>query len=389
MIELLCSMFIKNKDDIMNVDVRKAYGTLTGSVGIINNVFLFLIKFVAGTITGAISIVADAFNNLSDAGSSIISLIGFRMAGKPADNDHPFGHGRIEYVSGLLIAIIILLMGIELFKASVEKIINPERVEFSVISVVILLVSIGIKLWMTSYNRHLGKKLDASAMLATAADSLNDCIATTVVLISLVVSKFFDVNIDGYAGCLVSVFVLWSGFQTAKDTLQPLLGTPPSLDLIEKIEGYVLSQGGINGVHDVIVHDYGPGRLVISLHAEVSNNLDIMTSHDIIDRAENYVKQKMGCEITIHMDPISTDDVKTNQLKLYVKDIVKSVDETMDIHDFRIGECEGREIVIFDVSAPFTLELTDEEIRYDIVKIFKNKYNDYRISIENVDRVSV
>lgn len=389
MINFLSKVFIKNRNDILNPQVRKAYGTLTGTVGIINNIFLFIIKFFAGVISGAISITADAFNNLSDAGSSIITLIGFRMAGKPADNDHPYGHGRIEYISGLIIAIIIIVMGIELLKSAIGKIINPEPVEFSILSVSILILSILVKLWMTVYNKNLGKKLSASAMLATAADSLNDCIATFVVLVCLFISYFTGLNIDGYAGAMVAIFVLWSGYQTAKETLQPLLGTPPDNETVERIKNIVMSQNNIEGIHDMIIHDYGPGRMIVSLHAEISNDIDIITAHDIIDNAEAEIKKQLNCEITIHMDPIATNDERTIQIKKCILNIIKQIDECLDIHDFRIYDKDNITNISFDVEAPFNLKFTNDELKEQILQKFRETNNDYNIVIEDIDRFSI
>ncbi len=389
MINLLCRIFIKNREDINDPHVRKAYGTLTGTVGIINNVFLFIIKFFAGIATGAISITADAFNNLSDAGSSIITLIGFTMAGKPADNDHPYGHGRIEYISGLIIAIIIIVMGLELLSSSIKKIIYPEEIEFSVISAVILIVSMAIKLWMTAYNKYLGKKLNSSVMLATAADSRNDFIATSAVFICLIISKYTNINIDGYTGALVALFVLWSGYQTAKETLQPLLGKAPDPEFLKALESRVLSHDGIKGVHDVIVHDYGPGRIIVSLHAEIPCDMNILKAHDIIDNTETDIKQNLGCEISIHMDPIATDDKRTNELKKLTLKVAKIVDERLDIHDFRITEGPMKTNLIFDVAAPFEFSLSDEKIINSIKNEMSKINPKYHIVIENVDRKSL
>lgn len=383
---MLTKLFIKNNSDILNPKVRKAYGTLTGAVGIICNILLFIIKFIAGTITSSISITADAFNNLSDAGSSIITLIGFQMAGKPADNDHPYGHGRIEYVSGLIIAVIILIMGFELLKTSVEKILYPVDVTLSYISVAILVISIIVKLWLSVFNRNLGKKIASSAMLATAQDSINDCISTSAVLICLIISSVCGINIDGWAGLGVSIFVLWSGYTTAKDTLQPLLGQAPNPEFVKTLKERLLSHKGIYGIHDLIVHDYGPGRVIVSLHAEIPCDMDILKAHDIIDNAEMDVKNNLNCEISIHMDPIATNDKRTNELKKITLDIVKSVDKSMDIHDFKITDGPMRTNLIFDVAAPFNLKLSDNEIKEQITAKIKEKNETYFAVIEDVDR---
>lgn len=388
MINLLAGIFIKNKEDILNPQVRKAYGTLTGTVGICNNVFLFIIKFIAGIMTGAISVTADAFNNLSDAGSSIVTLIGFHMAGKPADNNHPYGHGRIEYVSGLIISIIIIVMGLELLKSSIDKIISPQPVEFSILSIAILIISIMVKLWMASYNYYLGKKLDASAMFATAADSRNDCIATGAVLLCLIISNFTDLNIDGYAGAIVALFVLYSGYETAKETLQPILGKAPDSEFIKELEERILKIDGIEGIHDIIVHDYGPGRIMVTLHAEIYNNLRVIEAHQIIDSAENDIKNNMGCNICIHMDPIATDDKKVNELRKITANAAAAVNENISIHDFRVVECDDEITIFFDVSAPFSLKIDDDEIKLRVVYNLQQLSDKLNIIIEDVDRVS-
>lgn len=385
MTKLLVAMFIKNKDDILNPNVRKAYGTLTGTVGIICNIFLFIIKFAAGIITSSISITADAFNNLSDAGSSIVTLIGFRMAGKPADVDHPYGHGRIEYISGLIVAFAILLMGFELLKTSIDKILHPEAIEFSSLSLIILIISILVKLWMSMFNRKLGNKLDASAMLATATDSFNDSIATTMVLIALLICKLTNVNIDGYAGLLVALFVLYSGYSTAKDTVKPILGQAPDPAFVKKIEDFINSHDEIVGIHDIIVHDYGPGRVIVSLHAEIPCDMNFMKAHDIIDTIEDEVKHKFNCDISIHMDPIATDDEVINSLKNDVIKIVKEIDERLNIHDFRVTNGPLRKNIIFDVEVPFEFFLCDDEVK-TIIKTKIKDINERFFAVINVDK---
>ncbi|MGN1317822.1 MAG: cation diffusion facilitator family transporter [Lachnospirales bacterium] len=387
MINILAKIFIKNNDDILNPKVRKDYGVLAGSVGIMNNVFLFVIKFIAGVLTGAISITADAFNNLSDAASSIVTLIGFYMAGKPADNDHPYGHGRIEYVSGLIVAIIIIVMGLELLKSSVEKIINPEAVNFSALTGAILVVSILVKLWMTSYNFYLAKKLDAAAMEATAIDSRNDCIATGAVLICLIIGKFTGLNIDGYAGGAVALFVLYSGYDTAKGILNPILGEAPNYEFIKELENKILECDGIMGVHDIIVHDYGPGRTMVSLHAEIYNNISVTEAHEIIDKAENIIKKELNCDICIHMDPIATDDKRINELKKITTNAALAINKELGIHDFRVAECNDEIMITFDVSAPFNLKMTDDEIKLGVCSNMQQLSDKFNVVIEDVDRI--
>ncbi len=385
---LLVKLFVKNNEDILNPRVREAYGLLSGGVGIGCNIFLCIIKFIAGLLTSSISITADAFNNLSDAGSSIVTFIGFKLAGKPADNEHPYGHGRYEYISGLVIAAVIIVMGFELLKTSVEKIIHPEPVEFSIASVIILIISIGIKLWMNLFNRKLGKKLDSSPMLATAADSLNDCIATAVVLISLFVSHFANVNIDGIAGALVALFVLWAGWNAAKDTLEPLLGQAPDPAFVKGIEEQILSHKGIIGIHDMHVHDYGPGRVFVSLHAEIPCDMNVMEAHDVIDNAEAQIHEMFKCEISIHMDPIAVNDEKTNRLKKLVLDIIKPLDERLTIHDFRITDGPLRTNLIFDIVLPFDFKMTDSETTEYITSELK-KLNEKYYAVIHVDKASM
>ncbi len=362
MTKLLLNIFVKNNADVSDLRVRQKYGTLSGGVGIFINVILFLIKFFAGIITASVSVTADAFNNLSDAGSSIVTLIGFKMAGKPADNDHPYGHGRFEYVTALIIAFVIVIMGFELLQSSVDKIINPKDIKFTSVSLFILVASIAAKLWLAFFNKSLGKKINSSAMAATAVDSLNDSIATTVVLISLLIEYFFDVNIDGYAGVAVALFVLYSGYETAKDTLQPLLGRPPDPEFVSEVKKCILSREEIVGIHDMIVHDYGPGNVIVSLHAEIPCDMNVLEAHDIIDSAEDDVRKKFNCEISIHMDPIATNDKFVNKLKEKVEEVIASVDVSIGMHDFRITKGPLRINVIFDIEVPFGFKYTDEEI---------------------------
>ncbi len=362
MTKLLLKIFIKDSENVSSPSVRKKYGALSGGIGIFINIILFIMKLFAGIFTSSISVMADAFNNLSDAGSSIVTLVGFKMAEKPADNDHPYGHGRVEYITGLIIAFIILIMGLELLKSSVQKIINPEDVQLTTVSLIILIVSIAAKLWLSVFNRKLGKNINSSAMFAVASDSLNDSVATTVVLISLLIKHFFDMNVDGYAGVIVALFVMRSGYETAKDTLQPLLGKSPDPEFVKNIEDCILSNKKILGIHDMIVHDYGPGQTIISLHAEIPCDIDIMEAHDIIDSAEEKVKNKFNCEITIHMDPIAVNDEFVIDLKEKVFDIISSVDKSIGFHDFRVKKGSVITNVIFDIEIPFDFMYTDIEI---------------------------
>ena len=314
MIELLSRWFIRNRENTGDPAVRLAYGRLCGLVGIGLNLLLFGGKLFAGTVSGSVAVTADAFNNLSDAGSSVVTLLGFQLAGKKPDPQHPFGHGRIEYISGLVVSGLILLMGVELGNSSVEKILHPEAVDFSLLAMGILVASIAVKLYMYLYNRRIGRRISSAAMEATATDSLSDAIATTAVLAAMLVGRFTDLMIDGWVGLVVACFILFSGYQAAKETLWPLLGQPPEQELVERIQQMVLSHPPICGIHDLVVHDYGPGRMMVSLHAEVPAHGDILELHDVIDTAEMELKRTLHCDAVIHMDPIITDDAQIVQL---------------------------------------------------------------------------
>ncbi len=388
MTDLLLKIFVKDSDNISDVKVREKYGALSGSVGICINIILFLIKLLAGIITASISIMADAFNNLSDAGSSIVTLIGFKMAGKPADNDHPYGHGRVEYITGLIIAFVILVMGFELLKSSIEKIIEPEDIEFSFVSFGILVFSIFAKLWLAIFNKSLGKKINSSAMFATASDSLNDSIATTVVLIGLLIVKFFGINIDGYAGVIVAVFVLYSGYETAKDTLQPLLGMPPDPNFVKDIQNCVLENEKIHGIHDMIIHDYGPSRTIVSLHAEIPSDINLIEAHEIIDEAEERIKRKFDCDISIHLDPIVLNDEFHNEVKEKVQGIIKEISPDLEFHDFRVIRNVVQTKIVFDVEIPFTFEMSDDEVVREIKSKIKDIDESY-YPVINVDKKSI
>lgn len=361
MISLLARLFLKPAGK-SEADLRKAYGILCGAVGIGLNILLFLFKFLAGTLSGSIAITADAFNNLSDAGSSLVTTLGFQLAGQKPDSHHPFGHGRIEYLSGLVVSMLIFLMGFELAKTSIDKIRHPIPVEFSGPVLAILCVSIAVKLYMSFYNRRLGRKLNSSAMLATATDSLSDCISTAVVLIATLVSYFSDLIIDGWAGILVALFILWSGFNAARDTINPLLGTPPTAEFVDEIRKLVMAHPSVIGIHDLIVHDYGPGRVMLSLHAEVSATDDVLAIHDEIDNVERELQEKLGCHAVIHMDPIVIDDGITNETKQRVTTLVHCIDDEINIHDFRMVAGTTHTNVIFDAVVPYGFRLTDSEV---------------------------
>ncbi len=384
MITLLAKIFIQDKNT-ENPKTRKAYGTLCSVVGIFLNVLLFAGKYFAGFISGSIAIMADAFNNLSDAGASFITLVGFWFAGKKPDTEHPFGHGRFEYLSGLAVAMMILLMGFELAKNSVQKIIHPAEIDSGMITILILIVSICIKIYMVLYNKSIGRKIDSSAMKATASDSLSDSLATAAVLVSVLVSKFTGVNIDGICGVIVSVFILYSGYSVAKETISPLLGQPPEKEFVEKIYDIVMAHEDIRGIHDLVVHDYGPGRVMISLHTEVPGDDDIFKIHDLIDRIENELNEKLGCEAVIHMDPIETDNEAVNNMKKVVSGIVKQIHSELSIHDFRMVVGDTHTNLIFDVVIPYSIKENDEVIKEKIQRKI-TEYNDTYFAVMHIDR---
>lgn len=362
MITFLASLFIKNSKNYKEPSVRQAYGVLSGAVGIGLNILLFFGKWLAGTISGSIAITADAFNNLSDAGSSIITLIGFRLSGQEPDPEHPFGHGRMEYISGLLVSVAILVMGFELIGSSIGKLRSPEPIESSALVFGILIASILVKLYMFFYNHSLSKKIESAAMKATSVDSLSDTVATTLVLIATLISKYTGLLLDGWFGILVGLFILYTGGSTLKETIDLLLGQPPKQEFIDEVKEIVLGHSMVHGVHDLIVHDYGPGRVMISLHAEVDVNGDIQDIHEQIDHIEHELQEKLHCSATIHMDPIVTDDKEVLAMKAKVEEMVHFLDESFSMHDFRMVKGSTRTNLIFDVEVPRKTSYTDNEI---------------------------
>lgn len=363
MISLLVKLFYGEMNMSDEKAVRRAYGTACSGAGIGFNVLLFAGKLIAGMLSGSVAIVSDAFNNLSDAGSSIISLVGFKLSSKKSDPQHPFGHGRLEYISGLCVSFLIILMGVELGKASIEKIIEPAQVKFSLLTAAILAASILVKLYMALYNSRIGKRLNAVTMKAMAKDSLSDAVATGVVLMSMIVAKLANIAIDGYCGVVVAAFILFTGITAARDTISPLLGQKPDSEFIEEVMRIVNAHKEIIGTHDLVVHDYGPGRLMITLHAEVDANMDILVAHDAVDNVENELREKLGCSAVVHMDPIVTDDVETNATREEIKRVVSNIDSRMTIHDFRMVPGPTHTNVIFDVAVPFDIDMDDDELR--------------------------
>ena len=381
MISLFAKLFIKDYTNVTDSKVREAYGVLCGGMGIALNILLFLGKFLAGTISGSIAITADAFNNLSDAGSSFITLIGFKLGSQKPDPEHPFGHGRMEYLSGLAVAVLIIVMAVELFKSSFDKILHPEVLECSAVIVLILLASIAVKIYMAIYNHNVGKKIHSAAMGATAKDSMSDTIATTVVLISTIVGAIWGIPIDGYCGVLLSILIFMAGIGAIKDTVGPLLGTAPDKEFVERIEEIVMAHDIVKGMHDLVVHDYGPGRVMISLHAEVPHTEDILVIHDEIDNIEEELGDKLNCEAVIHMDPIIMDDEKVNEVKEYVRNIVCQVGEELNFHDFRMVSGNSHTNLIFDVVVPFKYRMSDEVIKKAIQEAIWVNYPRYNAVI--------
>ena len=377
MIELLARLFIRGRDTLAPSALRQAYGQLCGVVGIGLNLLLFAVKFFAGTLSGSIAITADAFNNLSDAGSSLVTLLGFRLAGRKPDPEHPFGHGRMEYISGLVVAGLILLMGVELFKSSLKKILQPEAIVSSPLVLLILALSVAVKLYMFYYNRSIGKRIKSSAMTATATDSLSDAVSTTAVLVATLVAQFTGLNIDGWVGLLVALFILFSAYKAAKETLSPLLGQTPEPEFVEHIQQIVLSYPEVQNVHDLVVHDYGPGRVMISLHAEVPADGNLLQLHDVIDNIEHRLQKELGCVAVIHMDPIVTNDAHTTALRQAVAEQVKTIDPRLTIHDFRIVPGPSHTNLIFDVVVPYDVKLSGEQVRRRIGELVAQMDGNY------------
>lgn len=378
-------------DDYPVEKQRSAYGKLCGCIGIFLNIVLFVGKFMAGTISNSIAITADAFNNLSDAGSSLITLIGFKLAEQKPDSDHPFGHGRMEYLSGLMVSALILVMGFELVKDSIDRIFHPSEVEFSVLVVVILIASILGKCYMAYYNFTYGKRLDSGTLKATATDSLSDCVSTSVVLLATIIGHFTEFHVDGFCGAAVGILIFIAGIHAAHDTLSPLLGEAPDPKFVQEIEKTVLEydKKTIIGVHDLIVHDYGPGRRIISLHAEVPAEGDILAMHDVIDNLEMKLRRELGCLTTIHMDPVVTTDIRIKELKEACVEVVKGVGNSLSLHDFRVVFGDTHTNLIFDVIVPFEFGLSDEETKKMIQDKVRKKIGKNYFAVITIDKPAV
>lgn len=388
MVTLLAKRFIPNYENIKSPDVRHSYGMLCGIVGILLNILLFTGKFLAGIFSRSIAITADALNNLSDAGSSFITLAGFKLASQKPDPDHPYGHGRMEYLSGLFVSLLILLMAIELLKTSVDKILHPQDTLINPLVITILIVSILVKLYMSYYNQNIGKKIESAALLATATDSRSDSISTLLVLVSSLISLFTGIQIDGWCGLLVGIFILYSGFTAAKDTISPLLGQAPDKEYVEEIERIVTSHDLILGIHDMMVHDYGPGRVVVSLHAEVPANGDLLEMHDLIDHIEHDLANMCHCEAVIHMDPIAVNDPEVDSMKAQIATIIKSIDPELKFHDFRMVKGPTHTNLIFDVLVPYRFTITDNDL-IDLIDAKVKELNSSYFIVVKIDHTYI
>ena len=372
MTEFLIRHFIKDYQDVEKISVRTAYGVLASIVGIFCNVFLFAVKFAVGLVLHSVSVTADAFNNLSDAGSSIISFVGVKMAEKPADKDHPFGHGRIEYIAALVVSFLVLEVGFTFLKDSFGKILHPETMNFQIVSVVILVLSIAVKLWLGLFNRKLGEKIDSKVMMAVFTDSMGDVITTSATILSLIFFAVTDINIDGIVGVGVALVVMWAGVGIAKDTLEPLIGQAIDPEVYREIKHFVEGYDGIKGTHDLIVHNYGPGRSMASIHAEVPNDVDIEQSHEIIDRIEREAAKQLGLFLVIHMDPVETRDKRVLKIRDKTAELLRELDPVCTIHDFRMVHGEHQTNLIFDMVVPIDYDETKKsEISRQLIEKIK------------------
>ena len=381
MTDFLTKKFIKDHENTQNSIVRAAYGKFAGTVGIICNIILFLLKIIIGTLSNSVSITADAVNNLSDASSSIISLLGFKLAEKPADTEHPYGHGRYEYLSGLTVAVLIIVIGVELLKSSIEKILNPSEVEFSAVLVCILVFSILLKLWMMVFNKKLGKKINSTTLEATSADSRNDVISTSAVLLASIISHFTSFELDGIIGLFVAVFILVSGIGLIKDTIDPMLGSAPSEEYVKEIRDKIMSYPEVLGMHDLMIHDYGPCRKFASVHVEMAAEENVIKSHDVIDNIEYDFLQNDGLHMIVHYDPILTKDSITADLRKELSELVKSIHPDLSIHDLRVVPGTTHTNLVFDCINIYHLNMSDAELKNKISKLVKEKHSDYNCVI--------
>lgn len=371
---LLVKLFVKQYQEPQLPEVRAAYGKLSGCVGIVCNLLLFAVKFVMGYVTASVAITADAFNNLGDASSGIVSFLGFKMASRPADKEHPYGHARYEYLAGLTVSVMILVIGVELFKESVGKIMNPTPVSFSWVTVGVLALAIGVKLWLALFNKTLGKRINSQTLLATAADSRNDVIATGAVIVATVVSYLTELSLDGYMGLAVAIFILYSGINLVKETLDPLLGKAADEELVEEIRKRIMEYPGVLGTHDLMIHDYGPGRQFGSVHVEVAAEEDVLTSHDMVDNIERDFLGELNLHLIVHMDPIVTKDEAVNDMRHWLAEEVKKIHPELTVHDLRMVPGTTHANMIFDCVVPRGLKETDEEIKEAISALVKETH---------------
>lgn len=383
--DLLIRLFIKNADDVRLPEVRQKYGRMASLVGIVVNLMLFASKFAVGTAFGIISVTADAVNNLSDAGSSIISLISFKLSEKPADKDHPFGHARVEYLASSVVAVIILFIGFELGKASIDKVLEPDPVSFSALTAVVLLASISAKYWLYSFNKSLSRRVNSTMMQATAADSLSDVMATSAVLLSMVISPLIKFQLDGYMGIVVAVLIVLSGFSVMRETVDRMLGKGPGTELVDEIQDFIMKYDGVINIHDLLVHDYGPNRIFASVHAEVDAKVDILKSHDLIDNIELDLKREHNINLVIHLDPVVIDDEYVNSMKRLTEQIIKSMDPVLTFHDFRVVRGQTHSNLIFDMIIPFEYPKRKSEIAADFAYALRKRDSTLRAVI-NFDR---
>ncbi|MBE6649304.1 MAG: cation transporter [Ruminococcaceae bacterium] len=386
MIKILSYFLIKEKDKESPESLRTKFGTICGIAGIFLNLCLFILKIIAGNITGAVSVKSDAFNSLSDAGSSLVALLGFKLASQKPDKDHPFGHGRFEYISGLVVAMIICLMGFELGKESVLKLFNPEAPVFDVTAIIILVISMLIKLYMFIYNKQIGKKYSSPTLVATATDCISDTFATGATILTLVIYTIWGINVDAYCGIILSLLIFKAGFGAIKDTISPLLGTPPEKELVEKIEKIVMDNNVVIGVHDLIIHDYGPGRRMISIHAEIPLDGDLATMHDCIDNIEKRLYDELSIHAVIHMDPVCCGDEEIDKLKQDLIEIIISLSQGFSIHDFRVVKGPSHTNLIFDVVVPMDSKISDENVKNIISKKVQDKMGENVYCVIQVDK---
>lgn len=378
--DLLARLFIKDYKNVKNARVRESYGKLAGIAGIITNLILFIVKIIAGTLSGSIAITADAVNNISDSGASVITLIGFKLSGKPADAKHPYGHARMEYISGLIVSFVVVFLGLQLLQTSVGKIVNPKTPQFSWTVMAILVVSLFMKLWQCLFYRNIGRKIESSTLAAASIDSRNDVLSTVSVLAAVVITAITGINLDGYIGGAVALFIIYSGVRLVIDTVNPLLGIAPTEELVRKIYQKILSYDGIVGIHDLSVHNYGEGKCFASVHCEVSAEQDIMVSHDIIDNIERDFMKDMGIHMVIHLDPVVTDNEQTNKLKAAVESLIRQISPEIGMHDFRVVWGITHSNLIFDIVVPFEFQLSDDEL----VELITNKIQELNPSYRAV-----